>query len=73
MPYYKLNIRKNGTGGQWRAFSFTVPREIAELVPEGMEFAVDVDSEGIHYRPVDISVMLNKPEWARQREEHAEA
>lgn len=66
---YRLNVRKNGRNKQYLQYQLTVPVEIAQLVPEGTEFTVDADDGGIHYRPVEPTVLVNAPSWGLSEEE----
>jgi hypothetical protein len=43
----------------------TVPKEIADLVPAGQEFVVEINDDGILYRAVEpeLSLPLVLPAW----------
>lgn len=43
----------------------TVPKTIADFLPDDMEFTVELTEEGILYRPVDShrATMVEVPEW----------
>jgi hypothetical protein len=51
----------------------TVPRAIAEVVPEGQEFEAELTEEGILYRAVEPVAVVPEvlPAWAR-KESHEE-
>jgi len=66
---YRLHMKRTGPNREYGWYTLTVPARVAALIPEGMEFMVEVDSKGIHYLPVDSDVAINRPDWAKPPEE----
>lgn len=63
---YKLQRRRSGgrhgaSGEQYIAYALTVPNDIAEQIPDGLEFEVELREEGILFRPV----RHERPSWIR--------
>ncbi len=56
-------IRTNDVGTtdkKYRQFMISIPREIAELLPSGVEYVPELTDEGILFRPVTV------PDWAKE-------
>ena len=70
MRTYKIvryqQSKNKKTGKPYLHFSLTIPTEIAEKLPEGMQFQIELTDEGILYRPIgqtnDVVDLL--PAWA---------
>jgi hypothetical protein len=61
-------IRSSTAGPNARAvYRLTVPAEIAEVVPEGKEFTVELNDLGILYKPVEPKPEPELPRWARPK------
>lgn len=56
-------VRKSGHGSD-AAYSLSVPKPIAEQLPEGIQFRPEFTDDGILYRPVEPSETGQQvPEW----------
>lgn len=55
---YKLSKRTNGVSGA-DYYSITVPKDIAELIPDDTKFRVELTDDGILYKPVKTEL----PSW----------
>jgi hypothetical protein len=67
---YTLRRTPNGravNGKSYYTYAFTVPPDIAEVVPEDMAFTVSMDDAGIHFIPVGAEApKLPPPSWAHK-------
>lgn len=69
MKAYKIRKFQNGRNREGQPFinySLTIPSQIAEQLPESMQFECELTDEGILFRPsepTEESVKL--PEWAK--------
>jgi hypothetical protein len=64
-----VRLRKSqvGRGRRQTLYSLTVPVDLARVIPEGQEFAVSLDEQGLHYRPLLEAVEPPKrPSWGRR-------
>ena len=77
MRTYKIRKYMQGKskgGGPYSHYSLTVPTNIAEQLPENMQFQIELTDDGILFRPIgqarDIAELL--PAWARPDEDSNE-
>lgn len=67
---YKIRSYRNGVskkkGIEYTNYCLTVPFEIAEALPDGMNFVPRMTEEGLLYEPVaHAQPRLELPEWAK--------
>lgn len=66
---YRVRQYVNGRaedGTEYFNYSLTVPKEIAEHLPDGMTFLPKMTDDGILYQPVQIaSKSVDLPDWAK--------
>lgn len=66
---YKIRKFVNGRGAKGQSYtnySLTVPTEIAERLPEDIQYACTLDETGIHFAPVTSgSAAIETPSWAK--------
>jgi hypothetical protein len=60
-----INGKKSPKGSQYINYSLTVPIEIAEAIPDGMQFIPRMCDEGLLYEPVQ-QAHKPLPAWAEQ-------
>jgi len=59
---YRLRIGRNKTTLSGKQYSFNVPPEIGEELEQARltQFAIEVDADGIHYRPINETEAIHK-------------
>ena|SRR5436190_16863707 len=69
MKTYKIRKFQNGRNKDGQPFinySLTIPTPIAEKLPADMQFACELTTEGILFRPADEEVeAVELPTWAK--------
>ena len=61
-------IRNSVAGpGQRKVYRLTVPVEIAEAVPDTVEFVPEMTDDGILYRVAERVTKTQLPAWAKKR------
>jgi hypothetical protein len=63
-----IRISQNGSNQAHRYYKLTLPREIADALPDDLLFTCELTDDGILYRPVTIGSLsdLDLPDWARR-------
>jgi hypothetical protein len=63
-----FRISRNGSNQNYRYFKISVPREIAEALPEDLVYSCELTDDGILYRPVTQAIAITDlPEWAKPK------
>lgn len=62
---YRLRRTSGGVEARER-FHFTVPRGIAEQLPEDTRYEVLLTSQGVLYRPINPEPEETPPAWVRR-------
>lgn len=65
---YRLRRTSGGAAARERCY-FTVPRRIADQVPEDTRYEVLLTSQGILYRPINPEPTPQAPDWVREARE----
>jgi hypothetical protein len=67
---YKIRKFQNGRnqkGEPYINYSLTVPTEIAERLPEDIQYACSMDEKGLHFVPVESTTKpVETPSWAKR-------
>jgi hypothetical protein len=68
MAERRYRIRSSVAGpGHRRVYRLTVPPDIATVIPDNTEFAVELTEDGLLYRPVEGDPERELPSWAKRR------
>lgn len=68
---YRVRSYANGTGKngrEYKVYLLTVPNDIAERIPKGVEFIPRMTEDGLLYEPAQTAT-VELPEWAKQEQE----
>lgn len=58
------NVRKAKGKNGYIAYSLTIPNHVAEVLPEDVQFSIELTDEGILYRPAQsVAETVDKPAW----------
>ena len=64
---YKVRGGGVNKAGRPRAYRLTVPPDVADAIPEGTEFTVEMTEDGLLYRPAERQPERQLPSWARRK------